>query len=495
MGLKFYQWSDAMSAGSMGVGTLVSADEKPVGSSMELIEHYQFLLEQVEKSRAQLARKDVLSLLLARDEVEAAFNVQPDEESDDLFCLFDVDQRLSALDHRLKKIGELIADTISLDKWRIRLHREERAWWWQFTPTRKVDTWDRVDWLWDALTLGALALGASFMVSIISALSVGSLTVAATLSTIAQIGGLAIVSQGALTKRGQEKVRDFMTRFKIAARFQSEVMLLMAMLLLLTVYITHNSLTTVYLDKGREAYNQGALNEAELTFLRGLEIQPDNSTFNAELGRIYESLGMLNKAIDQYYINVQAGGVKGINDLGRTYINWVNPVTRKNDAALAEAYLQMGLQRANAQPIPNQDLRYQLNRNLGWALLKQEKYTEAEGHLKTAISIDERIPENQIGGGMAYCFLAYVYEKEGEIAASEEQWGNCVVKARPEMIHEYRWFSDVKKSELASCINTSKIVSGLDDGLFEVMQKKRCATYLVNSRVGVIEQVLASADD
>lgn len=333
------------------------------------------------------------------------------------------------------------------------------------------------------------------MVSIISALSVGSLTVAATLSTIAQIGGLAIVSQGALTKRGQEKVRDFMTRFNIASRFQSEVMLIISLLLLLTVYITHNSLTNVYLDKGRAAYSQGALNDAELTFLRGLEIQPDNSTFNAELGRIYESLGVLNKAIDQYYLNVQAGGIKGINDLGRTYINWVNPVTRKNDPSLAEAYLQMGLQRANAQSSPDQDLRYQLNRNLGWALLKQEKYVEAEGHLKTAISIDERITENQIGGGMAYCFLAYVYEQEGKATAANQQWGNCVVKARPETIHEYRWFSEIRKGDVASCVNTSKIVSGLNDQFFEAIQQERCAAYIANSRFSDVGQITAAVEE
>jgi len=457
----------------------------------EILAHYQEMLERVEKNRSKVEKENVLSLLLARDEVEAAFNVKPDEKSSELLCLFDVDEKLSELDHRLGKLGDVIANTISLDKWCTRLHREEAAWWWQFKPVRKVDAWDRVDWLWDALTLGTLALGASFMVSIISALSVGSLTVAATLSTIAQIGGLAIVSQGALTKRGQEKVRDFMTRFKIAARFQSEVMLMMAALLLLTVYITHNSLTTVYLEQGRDAYSQGALNDAELTFLRGLEIAPDNSTFNAELGRIYESLGVLNKAIDQYYLNVQAGGVKGINDLGRTYINWVNPVTRKSDPALAEAYLQMGLQRANAQQEPDQDLRYQLNRNLGWALLKQDKFIEAEAHLKMAISIDERIPGNQIGGGMAYCFLAYVYGEEGKENAANIQWGNCVVKARPETIHEYRWFSEVRRGDVAACVNTSKIVSGLDDSVFDSIQASRCASIISKSHFNLDEQIAA----
>ncbi len=475
--------------------TIVKSDkDESIGRPVDALANYEQLLQRVEKSHPKMVKGDVLELLLARDELETTFNVRPDEDSDELLSLFDVDERLSALDFRLKKIGEKLANTISLDKWRVRLHREESAWWWHFKPTRHVGTWDRVDWLWDALTLGSLALGASFMVSIISALSVGSLTVASTLSTIAQVGGLAIVSQGALTQRGQEKVRDFMTRFNIAARFQSEVMLIVALLLLLTVYVTHNSLTEVYLENGRTAYSQGELGDAELTFLRGLEIEPDNSTFNAELGRIYESLGVLNKAIEQYYLNVQSGGIKGINDLGRTYISWVNPVSRKNDPALAEAYLQMGLQRANAQPVPDQDLLYQLNRNLGWALLKQEKFVEAEQHLKTAITIDEAIPGNQIGGGMAYCFLAYVYEQGGNAVAANEQWGRCVVKARPETIHEYRWFSEVKKGDIAACVNTSKIVSGLDDKLFETMQQEHCAALVANSGLGSVGKIAATIE-
>jgi len=457
--------------------------------------NYEQLLNRVEKSRSKMVKRDALELLLARDALETPLNGDPDKDYDALLSLFEVDERLAALDTRLKKLGPLLADTISLDKWRVRLNRDDSAWWWMFKPTPKVSAWDRVDWLWDALTLGTLALGASFMVSIISALSVGSLTVAATLSTIAQIGGLAIVSQGALTQRGQEKVRHFMTRFNIAARFQSEVMLITSLLLLMTVYITHTSLIDVYLEKGRVAYSQGALNDAEVTFLRGLEIEPDNSTFNAELGRIYESLGVLGKAIDQYYINAQAGGVKGINDLGRTYINWTNPVTRKSDPALAEAYLQLGLQRANAQSIPDQDLRYQLNRNLGWALLKQEKFIEAEQHLKTAITIDEAIPGNQIGGGMAYCFLAYAYDQTGSAVAANEQWGRCVVKARPETIHEYRWFSEVRKSDIASCVNTSKIVSGLDDQSFETLQKKHCATFITSSGLIGADQIAAAVVD
>ncbi|VAW85200.1 hypothetical protein MNBD_GAMMA16-1534 [hydrothermal vent metagenome] len=447
-----------------------------------VIQNYEAALNLVEKHKKHRDKKSILALLIARDDIENLFSVKATPTKEAFATLLDIDQQIMRFDSRLRRLDDIIASTINLDKWKQRFDcNDTQRWWWQFETPRQVNNWDRVDWLWDALTLAMLAIAASFIVSIISAISVGSLTVASTLSTIAQISGLAIVSQGALTKNGQQKVRDFMIRFRIPSRFQSEVMMIASFVLLATVYMTHQSLNGLYLEEGRFSYQQGNLGDAELTFMRGLEIEPDNSTYNAELGRIYESLGALDKAIEQYYFNVQSGGVKGINDLGRTYINWVNPRTRKNDLKLAEAYLLLALQRAETQNDPDNDLLYQVNRNLGWTLLKQEQYLVAKHYLNTAITLDESIPMNQIGGGMAYCFLAYVHEKEGKMTAANEQWKNCVVKARPETIHEYRWFAEVGKGDVASCVNTSKIVSGLDDAFFTDMQQTRCSMLVENS--------------
>lgn len=467
--------------------------EKNIIDITAAIHNYETSLNRVEKNKIHSDKSQVLALLIARNDLENFFSVKTKPEDGNFATLFEIDQQITDLDHRLRRLDEVIAGTISLDKWKQRFDcHDTQRWWWQFKVPKQVNKWDRVDWLWDALTLGMLALAASFIVSIISAISVGSLTVASTLSTIAQVGGLAIVSQGALTKNGQQKVRDFMMRFRIPSRFQSEVMMMLSFVLLASVYMTHQTLNGLYLEEGRFSYQQGNLGDAELTFMRGLEIEPDNSTYNAELGRIYESLGALDKAIEQYYFNVQAGGVKGINDLGRSYINWVNPRTRKNDLKLAEAYLLLGLQRAQAQNNPDNNLLYQVNRNLGWVLLKQEEYISAKYYLNTAITLDESIPMNQIGGGMAYCFLAYIYEQEGKMTGAKKQWGNCVAKARPETIHEYRWFAEIGKGDVASCVNTSKIVSGLDDNFFENMQQERCSMLVAKNKLAGIEQIAAT---
>ncbi len=47
---------------------------------------------------------------------------------------------------------------------------------------------------------------------------------------------------------------------------------------------------------------------------------------------------------------------------------------------------------------------------MGWVLLEQGLYEEAEKELRKAVDLDEKIPEKQLGGGMAYCLLPEAME-------------------------------------------------------------------------------------
>jgi len=153
--------------------------------------------------------------------------------------------------------------------------------------------------------------------------------------------------------------------------------------------------------------------------------------------------------------------------LGRVYIS------DKKKLSDAEALLRIGLQAFPKGSRKKEDqLNYELHLNLGWVLLEQKRYKEAEKELRLAVALDEKIIEKQLGGGMAYCLLAEVRKKvmEGRKDKTNEKqrpddekeksdWEKkCMSKARPETLDQYKWFFDKKKREMVEYIDTSGVV-------------------------------------
>ncbi|SCY14433.1 Tetratricopeptide repeat-containing protein [Desulfoluna spongiiphila] len=414
----------------------------------------------------------VLEVLFTRDAIHEAYSAFDVNDEEAAAWFIRADGRIKSLDRWLRKNANLVNAVIQLDRWREQCGPETDAWWWHMTPD--MSPWDRYDWVWNFLTMLVIGLGASHVVTIVKALSVGDVTVASTFSTIAQVGGLAAISQGTLTASGREKVTTILESLKVPTRFQSEVVFVLAVILLVGVMSTSSYLKNHYDEAGRRAYGQGDLNNAETAFMRGLELDPQEASFDSELGRIYESIGMQESAGDHYYQGVRAGDLAGINNLGRLLINRMNPITQARDPRLAQSFLMLGLQRVEALDPRNLNLEYQFNRNLGWALLESEDYEAAKRYLKKAIALDVQIKDDQIGAGMAYCFLAHALEKapdrpvkkgtaaQGTVESAEENWNHCVECARPETVLEYRWLMRTGNAHRAYFVDTSKIISGLD---------------------------------
>lgn len=105
------------------------------------------------------------------------------------------------------------------------------------------------------------------------------------------------------------------------------------------------------------------------------------------------------------------------------------------------------MQRAEGNVDVDLDTKFQLHRNLGWALVAQKRYEEAKVQLKKAWIKDSQIAGTQIGGGMETCFLAQIYEQEGDLQKARDQWKLCREHARPETINEYKWFLNVGDSD------------------------------------------------
>lgn len=409
-----------------------------------MLTQYKQAIEEVETHQKKLDISQIITVLTSRDELQNWIENKKEMTSENIV-------QLSALDHQFKTFGPQIALSTDLKKLQSLLNKDTKYWWWTFKAP--VDKWSQYDWVWTALTAGTLALSASFMVNIYSAIVAGNATVATALSTIAQAAGLVLLSGGAFTKNGQEKVKTVLSKLNVKPRFYAGSTFAISLFLLVVVYITNNSLDDVFLDYGNARYDQGYLTSAKLAYQQGIDIDPNNIEFHQNLGKVYESLGQLKQAFDEYLIGTEDGNADSLNDLGRVTINHSSP-------ALAETYLLMGLQRAETNKKTSPYLYYQLNRNIGWALIKQKKYPKAIKYLEEAAIWRSKVEKYSKEGGMNNCFLAYAYEQEKEEKKSSINWGKCIKHSKPDYLHEYLWLISIGKNEIAYCVNTDKVLAG-----------------------------------
>jgi len=241
-----------------------------------------------------------------------------------------------------------------------------------------------------------------------------------------------------------------------------------AMLLLASVGV-NNSLPEIgkwNYREGEKLYQKGLLEKAKAKYEQAAKIAPEDSDILISLGKISESLGELDQAKKQYQIVLEQGDARAFNNLGRVYISIPNKLS------YAESLQRMGLQ-AFPKWHRKKDARlnYELHLNLGWVLLEQKLYEEAEKKLRKAVDKDETIPAKQfgVGVGMAYCLLpeamkgrkAQTNEKERPDDKKEQpNWDKkCMSKAFPETLEQYKWFVDKKKREIIEYIDTSGVVN------------------------------------
>lgn len=412
------------------------------------IEEYAKALSLIGEATSNPSKQQILKLLLARDAVAEALPEKTQVSEDSI-------ARLIELDGKLKSRSNAIATYGALAEWRESLEPSESSWWWFFQPPKIIDARDRYDWLWDTLTTATLVLSSSFMIHTFQSFSVGGLGVLEVFSTIAQGAGIAIIGNGALTSDGKEKVKATLHRLNIPPYFYSEVTLCFSTLLLLGAYGLHSSLphywSQRYYEIGKKFYRQGNVKSAEYEYLKAINLDPDNANIRTDLGLLYESIDEMDQAITQYKHGLESKDFQSLNNISRIYII-------KGDFVTAESLLRLGLQYvSNHQP----NLQYKLYRNLGWALLQQKKYPEAEQELNKAIEIDKRFPnpEDKLpGAGMANCFLAETLESEGKKELAKKEWVYCQKFAKPEIFAEYKWFIEVGERDIAQYIDTSKII-------------------------------------
>ncbi|MEG4396816.1 tetratricopeptide repeat protein [Microcoleus sp. BROC3] len=424
---------------------------------------YTDALTNLKLAKSEPSEIEILHILVARDAIEEALSEKTQLSVESL-------AKLLELDNFLKQQAHAIARGAKLAEWRATFHPSTEAWWWFLEPTsnEEVSHSNPLDPLFNGLTIAGLTAVGAYMTTFVQLFATGGFGFLEALGLLGQ-GGLILTVIRTLQNTGQEKIKNLLKKLNISPQFHSQATLGITAMLLLASVGVNNSLPEIgkwNYREGKKLYKQGLLVKAKAQYEQAAKIAPQDSDILIALGEIYESLGDLDPAQKLYQRVVERGDARAFNNLGRLYIS-------KKKMSDAESLLRIGLEEfTKGSRKKEEQLNYELHLNLGWVLLEQGFYEEAEKELRKAVDIDEKILEKQLGGGMAYCLLPEAMKKvmegrkyktnEKQRADDEKEkldWERkCMSKARPETIEQYKWFVDKKKREIIEYIDTSGVV-------------------------------------
>ena len=389
------------------------------------LKHYEAALNAVEKTDNKPSPEAILNVLIARNVVQGKFADISHISKDKLIKLVD-------LDSRLKKQAGLITQTVQLADWRTSFHPPKDYWWWFLeSPTHPLD---RLDWLWNALTVTSLTASVSLVVDISSRFLSTSPGFIGSFAVISQSALTLLTAGGILTKAGRTGVEEILSRLGIKKYLWQEVKLGLSGVLLLSLIGFRASLPLIsgYVnERGLENYIEGDWSSAQSNYERALSLNPDNAEAHYNLGSLYEDLQELDKARTQYRLAAQGGLDAAYNELGRLYIH-----DKKYSQAVS--LLLKGLDTVTEA---DTETKYALLKNLGWARLKKGRYADAETYLRDAIEVEKTFEQTPAA---AHCLLAQVMEKKAPDNALKE-WEMCLGYADVRNPDEDTWFGMARK--------------------------------------------------
>lgn len=164
-------------------------------------------------------------------------------------------------------------------------------------------------------------------------------------------------------------------------------------------------LEVTFNNRGVDNHLANRLVSAKIYYQCALLIKPDYMKAHYNLGSLYEKQGKYPQATAEYQIAMQGNISAAFNNFARLQI-----VAKQYTVAVDLLKERLSLDQ-------NQEIRYALLKNLGWALLKQQRYSEAKGYLQEAIELKS-------DRAAAYGVLAQVLEAQGDQHKARAAWDN-----------------------------------------------------------------------
>ncbi|MEM8808431.1 MAG: hypothetical protein AAGF01_20630 [Cyanobacteria bacterium P01_G01_bin.38] len=452
----------------------------------QALQAYTQIVTQLDKVADTLSKQQVLYVLLLRDAVETclqtanAFSVA--EKSSILATLSDLDNALKSHAHAI------VADDKLADCRRSRRPPETAWWWWLDTELAEPagHRLDRLDWLWNGLSVSCLVFSASFLTITAQAFSaVGGFDLLQTLSTLSQATGLVLVAGGTLTDQGQKLVKTTLKKLNIPPYFHSEVTLGASALLLLGSYGVYSSLPQFsqhYYHKGLEAQRAGNLYEAIEDFKESIAFDPSYSDPHTHLAEVYQNLERFEEAQAEYQDGLLKGDISALNGMGTLILaasadGGSGELGELSGLLDAEVLFRIGL---NQTKPGDERLKAMLHTNLGVTLMKRAEAEAESGEAQNQLlasageqfqnairfeqSLAQEVNNGQIsnqtygGQGVAYCFLADVYEQTGNAQQASAHWQICEEQAYPGSLEQYEDILRLGDNAVGLHLNTTHIL-------------------------------------
>lgn len=199
-------------------------------------------------------------------------------------------------------------------------------------------------------------------------------------------------------------------------------LVLLAVLAMVAVRLALPALAISYNNRGLGDYRAGQLVSAQVAFQRAIQLNPDYAAAHYNLGLVYEDLQDFENAHAEYQVAIGGGLVAAYNNLARLKILTGN-------YAVAVSFLLSGLDLTQ-----DDEVRYDMLKNLGWARLEQGRYAEAEAALSDAIDLrPDRAP--------AHCLLARVLDSPQPNDEALPEWEACLQTASSRNPDEDIWIA------------------------------------------------------
>ncbi len=183
-------------------------------------------------------------------------------------------------------------------------------------------------------------------------------------------------------------------------------------------------------EVGQAQYNAHQLNNARFFWELSLKLNPDNDSACNNLGILDEDFGELEVAIQKFQDCKQKNPIACSKDAQFDII-------RDGNYEKAENQLRscFGLAKTD-------DEKHSILKNLGWALLEQDKYNQAEAKLQDAIALDSQ-------QGSAHCLLAKTLEAQGHQENALEKWEYCLRFSSRYIPEENQWIDEARQRRQA----------------------------------------------